>query len=144
MLPFRLAIVTAVAALCLWGLFSLLDSLQEPGLLRSEKVTVVKGCDSVDSDEAREQCPALFCQKALLDAKLVPLQSRFGVSVDGQYEDGERVIAGQVINKDSPVSHFACSLAGTRVTSANLIDRAQLQQLDEDPQFHSGHTAPTQ
>ena len=129
MLPVRLGIVTAIAALCLWGLFSMLDSLQEPGLLRSDKAVVVKGCDPIESDEARRKCPALFCQKALLDTKLIPLQARFATTVE-RIEADALLIAGTASSNTSQI-HFACRLSGTKVESAEVLDRAQWNQVIE-------------
>lgn len=119
MLPIRLGIVTAVAALCLCGLFSLLDSLKEPGLLRSDKAVVVKGCDALDSDETRQQCPALFCEKALLDAKTVPRQARFEIVAE-EGDLSQRTIAGRATTGESTVE-FECQLNGTTVVSAGLV-----------------------
>jgi hypothetical protein len=119
MLPIRLGIVTAIAALCLWGLFSLLDSLKEPGLLRSAKAVVVKGCDALDSDETRQQCPALFCEKALLDAKVVPLQATFEIAAE-EGDLSQRTIAGRATNGAVSVE-FQCELNGTAVVSAEIV-----------------------
>lgn len=131
MLPLRLAIVTAAAALCLWGLFSLLDSLQEPGLLRSPKAVVVKGCDSLESAEASRLCPALFCQKALLDAKLLPLKAQFEISIDRQGDDRERLISGQANDgtANPTALYFVCTLTGLKVTEAVLIDADEFDEL---------------
>ena len=131
MLSFRLGIFTGVAAVCLWGLYSLLGSLNEPGLLRTEKATVVKGCDALESDEARQQCPGLFCQKALLDAKLVPRQAQFDVSADRQSQDDERVIAGVATSaaRDGAAVYFACELAGLKVVDARQIDQEEFDEL---------------
>ena len=82
MLSLRLTIFAALFGIALWGLFSLLDTLREPELLRSEKSIVVKGCDPMDSAEAQQLCPQLFCQKFLLDGRGVPLRSVFKVTVD--------------------------------------------------------------
>ncbi len=131
MLPIRLGIFTGVAALCLWGLFSLLDSLKEPGLLRTEKATVVKGCDSLDSDETRQMCPALFCQKALLDARIVPLRATFQMEIDSPVEDGGRLLAG-VARTDGDVSHFFCELHASKVTDAQRIEPEEYEQLTAD------------
>jgi hypothetical protein len=125
MLSLRLAIVTAAAGLCLWGLFSLLDSLQEPGLLRSAKATIVKGCDSLESAQAAQSCPPLFCQKALLDAKLLPLRTRFEVSTDRGDENQQRVIGGSAYPgaTNDGATHFICVVAGAKVIDARLVDR---------------------
>ncbi len=133
MLPIRLGIFTGVAALCLWGLFSLLDSLKEPGLLRTEKAIVVKGCDSPDSDEARQLCPALFCQKALLDARVVPLQATFQMQIDATTEDGQRLLAG-IARTNDVTEHVACELSGAKVSGTWRIEPAEYAQwLAENP-----------
>ncbi len=131
MLPIRLGIFTGVAALCLWGLFSLLDSLKEPGLLRTEKATVVKGCDSLDSEEAREMCPALFCQKALLDAGSVPLRATFRMEIDAPVEDGGRLLAG-VARTDGEARYFFCEMNALKVIDAQRIGQDEYGQLSAD------------
>lgn len=133
MLPLRLGIFTGVAALCLWGLFSLLDSLKEPGLLRTEKATIVKGCDSLDSDEARQLCPALFCQKALLDARVVPLQAVFQMQIDAATGDGQRLLAG-IASTNGTADYFACELSGAKVSGTWRIEPQEYAQwLAENP-----------
>jgi len=127
MLPIRLGIFTGVAALCLWGLFSLLDSLKEPGLLRTEKATVVKGCDSLDSDEARQMCPGLFCQKALLDARVVPLQAVFQMEIDAKTDDGLRLLAG-IARTNGVANYFACELSGSKVSGTWLLEQQEYAQ----------------
>lgn len=131
MLSLRLAIVTAAAGLCLWGLFSLLDSLKAPGLLRSAKATVVKGCDSLEPEAAAQSCPALFCQKALLDTKQLPLAARFEVSVDRRDEDHRRVIGGSAYSgaASDVATYFTCLVAGSKVLDARLVDREELDGL---------------
>jgi hypothetical protein len=126
-LPFRLGIFTGVAALCLWGLFSLLDSLKEPGLLRTEKATVVKGCDSLDSDEARQMCPGLFCQKAALDARVAPLRATFRMEIDATTDDGRRLLAG-VARTDGAATYFACELSGPKVSGTWRIEPEEYEQ----------------
>lgn len=73
MLSLRLAIFAALSAVALWGLFSLLDTLREPELLRSPRAVVVKGCDPIESEQAARLCPQLFCQKSLLDARALQI-----------------------------------------------------------------------
>jgi hypothetical protein len=128
MMPFRLGIFAGVAALCLWGLFSLLDSLQEPGLLRTEKAIVVKGCDPIESEQAREQCPALLCQKALLDAKLAPLDAKFEITVDQVYEGNERLLAGTAQNPNIS-TYFACDLVNMKVTQVQQLGPEAFDEL---------------
>lgn len=133
MLSLRLAIVTAAAGLCLWGLFSLLDSLQEPGLLRSAKATAVKGCDSLESEQAARLCPALFCQKALFDAKLLPLRAHIEIAVERTEANRERLIVGRTRGGASgdPDLYFTCSLIGAKVVEAHTVDRDEFDELTE-------------
>ena len=118
MLPIRLGVVAGIAAVSLWGLFSLLDSLKEPGLLRTEKATVVKGCESPESDAERDQCASFFCQKALLDAKLMPLDAKFELMSNELYEDDERVIKGQVA-ANGVTTQLMCDMEGMKVIDAS-------------------------
>ena len=119
--PARLGVVAGLSAISLWGLFSLLDSLNEPGLLRTDKAAVVKGCDSMESQQAREECPAFFCQKALIDAKVMPLTGRFELTLDETYEHGERVIEGRVTDGQQTID-VACELKGMKVVDAGEIE----------------------
>ena len=119
--PARLGVVAGLSAISLWGLFSLLDSLNEPGLLRTDKAAVVKGCDSMESQQAREECPSFFCQKALIDAKVMPLTGRFELTLDETYEDGERVIEGRVTDGQQTID-VACELKGMKVVDAGEIE----------------------
>jgi hypothetical protein len=125
----RLAMFAALCGVALWGLFSLLDTLREPQLLRSSNAAVVKGCEPAESQQARQLCPQLFCQKALIDAGGVPRLATFEVHLDG-HSGAEQIIAG-VAHSQSPGGpwHFACTFSGGRVSSAELIDAAQLQTL---------------
>jgi hypothetical protein len=123
MLPIRLGVVTAVAALCLWGLFSLLDSLQKPGLLRSQKAVVVKGCDTLDTEEARRECPIYFCEKALIDAKHVPLTAKFEV-LSNESDGGVSRIAGHALASSFATRQFECEVHGAKVLAAALIETA--------------------
>jgi hypothetical protein len=129
MLSLRLAIFGLVAGIALWSLFSLLDMLREPELLRSTKAIVVKGCDPIESDEATRACPALFCQKALLDARTVSLRVKFSVSNDKRA--GERhLITGAAANDATAQSDlYACVLERNKVVSAKLVDATVLEDL---------------
>ncbi|HKE95448.1 MAG TPA: hypothetical protein VKB34_14135 [Povalibacter sp.] len=121
MLPVRLGVVVAVAALCLWGLFSLLESLNKPELLRSAKAVVVKGCDSPESG-AQQQCAALFCQKALLDQKLVPLNTRFQTDQSSVGSGGQWVVNGQARTPGAAASvAFSCKGTGRNVNDARRV-----------------------
>ena len=104
MLPIRLAIVTAIAAVCLWGLFSLLDTLNEPGLLRTDKAIVLKGCDAADVETAL-LCAQLRCQKSLLEQKRVPLRAGFEMRPTPPGWIGGRVLDPR---SRALLGHFAC------------------------------------
>jgi hypothetical protein len=128
MLPLRFALVASLAAVCLWGLFSLLDTLREPELLRSPKAVVVKGCDPIETPDAERACPQLFCQKALLDAKLVPLRSRFEVTTERQF-GVRRLVAGKVDAGAAESIYFACSIENGTVIAARLVQRSEIEAL---------------
>lgn len=145
MLNLRSGLVLTAAALCLWALYSLLSSLKEPGLLRSQKAAVLKGCDALTDAEIRHTCVPLICQKALLDAKLVPWDAKFTVqshrasTADAQYE----LLIGQVDPTAlSQANSFACLIRGPQVLARELADSEQLQEFiraaDEAPQSMSG------
>ena len=130
MLPVRLAVVTGVAGVCLWGLFSLLETLKHPTLLRTKKAAIVSGCDSLDSDDAQRLCPALLCMKAVLDAKLVDMSTPLASTVDKRNGPKQRLIAGSVGND---ARHFACVLDGTKVVATRLLESAELDELAGQP-----------
>jgi hypothetical protein len=131
MLSFRLVIVTAAAGVALWGLFSLLDTLREPGLLRTDKSTAIKGCELLDSAETRTVCPQLFCQKAVIEARLVSYKTRFAVTVDKEDGEGNRLIGGTMSGRapDDPAACFACVLENSRVVAVKVTSRAELTNL---------------
>ena len=128
MLSFRMILFCGVAGFCLWGLFNLLDNLKQPELLRTAKVVVVKGCDSTASAEAMQSCPPLYCQKALLESKAVPLKTRFTVTLD-KSDAKTRVIGGSVSDGRS----FACLADGNKVTVGRLVTEQELSNLDSQP-----------
>lgn len=130
MLTFRFVMVTTAASICLWGLFSLLDALSDPGTLRAESNSEIRGCELLDNDESRAVCPQLFCQRAVIDTKQVSYKSRFAVTVDK--EDGTvRLIGGDVSDKapTDPTSSFACLVKGTRIVAVRVTDRAGLKEI---------------
>jgi hypothetical protein len=112
-LPLRLVIFAAISSIALWGLFSLLGNLREPELLRSAKVIVVKGCDPIESAQARQLCPQLFCQKFLLEGRGLPLRSVFKVTVD--------TTAGNEQLRDH------------KVATGRIVDGAHLETLAAQP-----------
>jgi hypothetical protein len=126
-LSLRLVIFTALLGLALWALFSLLDTLNEPELLRSEQAVVVKGCDTIESPQAVRLCPQLFCQKFLLDARLLPHRSPFQVTVDTRSPVDHLV--GGVAGASGSEQHFACVLRDNKVTAGRLLDAAELDEL---------------
>ncbi|HEY5754955.1 MAG TPA: hypothetical protein VIU34_03985 [Steroidobacter sp.] len=133
MLPLRLAIFAGIFGIALSGLFWLLGNLDEPELLRSKKVVVVKGCDPVEGEDAARVCPQLFCQKHLLDTKVFELRYRFIVTLD-QRSGGEHVIGGTAkpfVAKpgDSPLERsFVCVLDGVRVVESRALSADELRE----------------
>jgi hypothetical protein len=127
-LSLRLVLFSLLAGLCLWGLFALLGNLNEPELLRSPKAVVVKGCDSIESDDARRLCPHLLCQKAVLDAKRVAWSSRFEVTVDRTHA-GAQLIGGTARAADASEARFACVLHDSKVVAAQQVTEATLDGL---------------
>jgi hypothetical protein len=132
-LSLRLITFAILSGIALWGLFSLLDNLHEPELLRSAKAIVVKGCDPMESAQARQLCPQLFCQKYLLEGRGLPLRSVFKVTVDTR-AGGEHLIGGLVqagsADKDQ---RFACILHNQQVTAGQVVDGEQLEALAAQP-----------
>jgi hypothetical protein len=135
MLPLRLGIVAGIFGVALSGLFQLLDNLSEPELLRSKKAIIVKGCNPIEGEDAARLCPQLFCQKFLLDSRVVELRARFEVTVD------ERVGAEQVIGGVATISevteNFACLLENSKVTAGRVLQAAEFEQLVQQPESAS-------
>jgi hypothetical protein len=131
-LSLRLVIVLSLSGVALWGLFSLLENLREPELLRSPKAVVVKGCEPMDSDDARRMCPQLFCQKALLDARLVPPRSSFTPTID-RHARKRQLIGGLARVAGSDAASYACVLDRRKVVSARIVDHAELEMLASEP-----------
>lgn len=133
MLSLRLAIFAALSGIALWGLFSLLDTLREPQLLRSEKSIIVKGCEPMESAQTQNLCPQLFCQKFLLEGRRVPLRSMFKVTVDTRA--GNQHLIGGVVRTGTADGdqRFACVLHGHKVTAGQLVDGARLEALAAQP-----------
>ena len=125
MLSFRMFVFCGVAGFGLWGLFNLLDNLKQPELLRSAKAIVVKGCDARNTPEAIQACPRLFCQKALLESKVVPLKTRFTVTLD-KADAKTHLVAGTTQDGQS----FACLLEQNKVTASRLITAQESSGLD--------------
>jgi hypothetical protein len=114
-------VFAGIAGICLWGLFELLDSLKEPGLLRTARGVVVKGCDRLDAHEdAPKLCPSFLCQKALVDRKLLSSDVRVEVTRDSAHES-DRVIEGRVVGTQQA---FECVVSGVKVTEAALVEPA--------------------
>jgi len=132
-LSLRLVIFAAVSGIALWALFSLLDTLREPELLRSAKTIVVKGCEPMESAQARQLCPQLFCQKFLLEGRGLPLRSVFKVTVDTT-AGNEHLIGGIVQSGPADSDRrFACLLRDHKVTAGQLVDGAHLEALAAQP-----------
>lgn len=133
MLSLRMILFSIAAGICLWGLFNLLDNLKQPKLLRTPKVIVVKGCEPAESAEAVRLCPQLYCQKALLEAKVLPLQARFTVTLDRTSQathPSVHLIAGTV-GSGAPGGgpQFACLLDKHRVIAHRLLAAGELAGL---------------
>ena len=127
MLPVRLAIVAAIAAVCLWGLFSLLDTLSEPGLLRTEKTVVIKGCDAAEQ-QTLQLCAQLRCQKSLLDQKRVPLRSSFEMQRTAGPWIGGRAVDPRT---QAVLGYFACKQESAGVlAAAQWLDEQQFKELE--------------
>jgi hypothetical protein len=127
-LSLRLVIFAALSGVALWGLFSLLDNLREPELLRSPKAVVVKGCNPIESDDAVRLCPQLICQKALLDARIFPLRAQFEITVDRR-TPSRQLIGGVVRENASEAGRFACVVENNKATSARAVDPEDLDAL---------------
>ena len=122
-----------MSGIALWALFSLLDTLREPELLRSAKTIVVKGCEPMESAQARQLCPQLFCQKFLLEGRGLPLRSVFKVTVDTT-AGNEHLIGGIVQSGPADSDRrFACLLRDHKVTAGQLVDGAHLEALAAQP-----------
>lgn len=128
MLPLRLGVFAGLTAVALWGLFSLLENLRLPALLRSSQAVIVKGCDPIESDEARTLCPQFFCQKALLDAQTFPLKTTFETTVDRRAAN-QHLIGGRAHTDAASASEFACLLQDAKVVSARALDVGRLAEL---------------
>jgi hypothetical protein len=87
----------------------------------------------MESAQARQLCPQLFCQKFLLEGRRLPLRSMFKVTVDTT-AGSEHLIGGIVQNgaADSD-QRFACILRDQKVTSGEILDGAHLEALAAQP-----------
>ena len=133
MLPLRLIIFGALFGIALWGLFSLLENLREPELLRSAKAIVVKGCDPIESAQAQQVCPQLFCQKFLLEKRGLPLRSVFNVTVDTRA--GNEHLLGGIVQTGSADTdqRFACVLRDHKIVDGRIVEGAHLEALAAQP-----------
>jgi hypothetical protein len=132
MLSLRLIIFAAIGGIALWALFSLLDNLREPELLRSTKAVIVKGCDPIESEAAIQSCPALFCQKALIDTRVAPLGSKFVVTTDKRVDERQLIAGTATIDAASNVVLFACVLENNKVLSVEPVDALRMNELAGD------------
>lgn len=133
MLPLRLLIFATLFGIALWGLFSLLENLREPELLRSTKAIVVKGCDPIESAQAQQVCPRLFCQKFLLEKRGLPLRSVFNVTVDTK-AGNEHLIGGVVQTGSADTDQrFACLLRDHKIDDGQIVEGAHLEALAAQP-----------
>jgi hypothetical protein len=128
-----MAIFAALSGIALWGLFALLENLREPELLRSAKAIIVKGCDPIESAQARQLCPQLFCQKFLLEARSVSPRAVFKVTVDTKA--GNEHLIGGIVQTGAADSdqRFACILRNQKVAGGRVVDGAHLEALAAQP-----------
>jgi hypothetical protein len=132
-LPLRLILFATLFGIALWGLFSLLENLREPELLRSTKAVVVKGCDPLESAQAQQVCPQLFCQKFLLEKRGLPLRSVFKVTVDTR-AGNEHLIGGVVQTGSADTDRrFACLLRDHKIADGQIVEGAHLEALAAQP-----------
>jgi hypothetical protein len=132
-LSLRLVIFAALSGIALWGLFSLLDNLREPELLRSAKAIIVKGCDPIESAQAQQVCPQLYCQKFLLERRGLPLRSVFNVTVDTK-AGNEHLIGGVVQTGSADTDQrFACLLRDHKIADGQIVEGARLEALAAQP-----------
>lgn len=134
MLSFKIFIATIFAGACVWGLVSWVSSSRVPAAMDGASASVIRGCESLDSDETRAVCPQLFCQQAVILTKKVPYKSRFAVTVDK--EDGRRRLIGGDVSDQAPTdptASFACVLEGARVIHVAVSDRASLEEIAAKP-----------
>jgi hypothetical protein len=132
-LSLRLVIFAALSGIALWGLFSLLENLREPELLRSTKAVVVKGCDPIESTQAQQVCPQLFCQQFLLEKRGLPLRAVFNVTVDTK-AGTEHLIGGVVQTGSADTDQrFACLLRDHKIAEGQIVDGAHLEALAAQP-----------
>lgn len=114
-------IVAGIAGICLWGLFNLLDNLKEPGVLRTEKGVMVKGCDRLDAHaDAPRLCPGFLCQKALVDRKLASVTDKVEILADSP-EGTIRLIEGRLSSTNET---FECEVQGVKVLSLEVFEPA--------------------
>ena len=119
MLSIRMIVFAGIAGICLWGLFTLLENLKEPALLRTTKGIAIKGCVSLDDHEdGPTLCPSFLCQKALVDRKLVRLEDRVEITSDVP-EGADRLVVGRLVGT---TREFECVVQGVTVTDAALVE----------------------
>lgn len=128
MISVRLGVFAGLTAVALWGLFSLLENLREPELLRSPKAVVIKGCEPLESDEARRLCPQLLCQKALLDTKAFSIKAQFETTVDRR-AGNEQLVGGVARIEGAAAGEFVCILDDGKVSSARAVEHDVLAAL---------------
>ena len=118
-------IFAGIGGICLWGLFSLVENLKEPALLRTTKGVAVKGCATLDAHEdAPKLCPAFLCQKALVDRKLATPENKAEITAD-EAQGADRLIQGRLIETNE---QFECVVAGVVVRTAELIATRDLDE----------------
>ena len=126
MLSIRMIVFAGIGGICLWGLFSLLENLKEPALLRTTKGVAVKGCADLSAHaDAPKLCPGYLCQKALFDRKLAAADNKAEITSDTS-EGQDRVIEGRLQNTNET---FQCVVNGVTVRTAELTPASQLDEI---------------
>jgi hypothetical protein len=128
MLSFRMILTIVAAGIALWGLFSLLDNLKEPGLLRSADRAVVKGCDSLETEEARRSCPPLICQRELFNAKRFSQRSLLSVTADAT-RGPHRLIGVSATERDAAPAQFVCVMHREKVLLARPAQADEIERV---------------
>lgn len=129
MLSLRMILFSAGAAICLCGLFYLLDNLKQPELLRTPRALIVKGCTPAESDEAAALCPQLHCQKALLDANEFPARTRFAVTIDKVADTNKAHLIAGTLKNDAGDPGFACLMSQNIVVARRRLKAGELAVL---------------
>ena len=130
MLSLRMILTIVAAGIALWGLFSLLENLSEPGLLRSADRAVVKGCDTLETEQARQSCPPLICQRDLFNARSFSQRSLLSVTTDTT-RGPHRLIAVSASEGGAAPAQFVCIMQREKVLLARPAQTDEIERAIE-------------